>query len=943
LTGFENGSNEYGRFLIHNTNYLSNNLQFPSLPRLLSLDKDVKGWGERLQHAADIAGIPLEADLDDSQIQRLACRSAAHGRAEWVLRWLLEKLKTKEGREQSRTSPLTFKLLRRVLLFIPPSTSARFFNSNDILNIIKNYLEETATRIGHGLNETNQTIDSGSSVTLEDSQPVSKKRKRTKADENDKSTKTSTEVAMDEQENLNSMGLFINEIIHLTDSSFENVDPVAAQHLKSVIRTSTVEAAKILGAWLRCMLLLCQIRGSEVDPNFNLEAIMRTHFAITQIWCSRSLEIDDDSGSSASTFSKTCLVPAVALYAQIKHDRPFDEPHLPLGEMEASLEKLLAKHLFVPGRASFSAASNRKKPKIPGTQNMLIDLLHPLQDMVVGLVSDDEHVSFRHLVSILPSLLKQAIKLCPGNSPKQKLADASWIECIVKSFSHCAGEPISYEELDSPKPDATLSSLQSMLQIVQQSQINLSAEFLESVLLGYSGLAGITKRNDFSVRWDLVIVLLKLDGSMFLKEKPRAKDNLAESEYTHRIPPYVEALAAAIENTKWKSSPLSNFVASLSSSQSRPEILQWSTSVEDAVVKVLVPLMHAYISARNLNGFMDLWFRELRRHWGELGGKNERAMPWASKHLRQEFQAALETSLTPARVHERFVEYMTPIKVLLNEAAGAAEAPKWAEMPTAAPASVSLFMLDTVLHGIQNTEALHGNIATWNALKGLSTEFAATDLKKFACSYKVWSILTQVYALSRQVDGEKSFQEQLVFLSSSQILEGALSVVGEVRPHQVDGFQFEAARDAYRFVIVVGSDLLEVPGLKERAEHYISTANNFLLHSISRLNPTQIFQGTQDKEEQALSARLRSSIAVLISCPHALSYVSLLMSSVSIVVNLCRAFTSMERCGIFDTIFYQTVLELDSINMPNSFPVLLKALVETAMSENTEVKGLCHS
>ncbi|TLD29482.1 Nucleolar 27S pre-rRNA processing Urb2/Npa2 [Venturia nashicola] len=895
----------------------------PSLPRLLSLDKNVKKWGQRLQQAADIAGIPLETNLDDSQIRKLACRSAAHGRAEWVLRWLLEKLKTVEGRQKSRKSPLTFVLLRRLLLFVPTSTCARFLNSSNIMDIIKNYLDETATRIGDGLDDaSHQTIDSGSSVTLEDTQPsspVSRKRKRTKSSDDDTKDKTSTTVAKDEENNLSSLGLFINEIIHLTSSSIENVDPVASQHLKGVLRTSTLESADILSAWLRCVLLLCQSRGIDVNSELDMNSIMRTHFSIVQIWQFRALEVDDDSGFSASTFSKACLVPVVALYAQI---RPLDGNHFSLTEMKVSLEQLLARHFLIPGRASFSAMSTAKRTKTAGTQPLILDLLQPLRDMVVGLVNDDEHDSLRHLVSTLPSLLEQAIKLCPGNSTKQKLADASWIECFVRSLSHCAGEPIPYEESESGKPDFMVSPLPNMLKLVQENHINLSTIFLESLLQGYSGLSGVTDRTDLPVRWDLITVLLGLSGNVFLKEKPKNKDNPAESEYTNRIPPYVEALVGTVENTKWEFSLSSKPATRLSNSESPSRALQWSNSVDDAVTKILIPLMHAYISARNLNGFMDLWFRELRRHWGELGIRNERAMPWTSVHLRQEFQAALETSLTPARINERLIEYITPIKILLAEAARAPKNPNWADLQTIAPASVSLFMLDTVLHGIQDLKIFEGTSMVWRGLKGLSTDFAAVGLEKFACSYKVWSILTQIYTLSARIDGEQSIQEQLMSLSDSQILKGALAVIGEVRPHQVDGFQFEASREAYQFVVTVGSDLLRIPGLKERGDHYISTANNFLLHSVSRLKPAQIFQSAQEKEDLALSIRLKSSLAVLLSRPNSFS-----------------VFSSHERCGIFETIFYHTVTELSSDDSPTSFPVLLEALTSIIMEIGGDVKG----
>jgi hypothetical protein len=782
-----------------------------------------------------------------------------------VLRWLLEKLQTEDGRRTSRTSPLTFVLLRRLLFFVPPSVSARLLNSNDFLDIIKDYLRETAAKMGDGLDESNQPTDSGSSVTLDDSQPISKKRKRTKNDYCDvsKSTTNPTEVARNQQENLSSLGSLINEIIHLANSSNEIVDAVDSQHFKSVIRICTADAAELLSAWLHCVLKLWQNCGTSGKLDFNSDVIMKTHFAIIQIWCSRSLEIDDDTGASALSFSKTCLVPAVSIYARIRLDGALDGSQLHLEEMISSLEQLLARHVFIPGRASFSTTSDKKKSKLSGTQNALIDFLEPLRAEIVCLFTDDDHDSLRTLVAILPSMLEQAIKLCPRSSPKQKIADASWIEYVIKSLSNCAGEPIPFEESDSPQPPATLSPMRSMLQIVQKSKINLSTGFLESLLVGYGGLDVINKRKDMPVRWDLVIVLLELSGSMFLIEKPMDIKNSVESDYTNKIPPHVEALVGTMENTKWESS--------VPYSRSFSNVSHWSNSVEEAVTQILIPLMHAYNSARNLSGFMDLWFRELRRHWEKFGGKQEREMPWASKSLRHEFQITLETALTPARINERLVEYITPVKVLLNEAVSNIGALKWTDLPTIAPASVSLFMLDTVLHGIQNAETLQGNIRTWNALKDLSTQFAKAELQNFACSYKIWSILTQIYTLSRSVDGEKAFQEQLVLISSSKILDRALSVVAEVRPHQVDGFQFEAAREAYQFVVVVSSDLLDISDLKECAEHYISTANNFLLHKISRLNPVQVFPPNHTKEDQALSRRLKDSVRVLITYPRALS------------------------------------------------------------------------
>jgi hypothetical protein len=62
-----------------------------------------------------------------------------------------------------------------------------------------------------------------------------------------------------------------------------------------------------------------------------------------------------------------------------------------------------------------------------------------------------------------------------------------------------------------------------------------------------------------------------------------------------------------------------------------------------------------------------------------------------------------------------------------------------------------------------------------------------------------------------------------------------------------------------------------------------------------------------------------------------------------IVANCYRAFSSHERCGIFETLFYHAATELDLINIESSFPVLLEALAETVMSIDSEAKGTCCS
>lgn len=67
-----------------------------------------------------------------------------------------------------------------------------------------------------------------------------------------------------------------------------------------------------------------------------------------------------------------------------------------------------------------------------------------------------------------------------------------------------------------------------------------------------------------------------------------------------------------------------------------------------------------------------------------------------------------------------------------------------------------------------------------------------------------------------------------------------------------------------------------------------------------------------------------------------------IFKSESSLINSSSVFSSHERCGIFEIIFYRAVMELDSIETVDSFTTLLTTLAETVESVDNEVKGaLC--
>lgn len=68
-----------------------------------------------------------------------------------------------------------------------------------------------------------------------------------------------------------------------------------------------------------------------------------------------------------------------------------------------------------------------------------------------------------------------------------------------------------------------------------------------------------------------------------------------------------------------------------------------------------------------------------------------------------------------------------------------------------------------------------------------------------------------------------------------------------------------------------------------------------------------------------------------------------MLSLLDVQTNKIRVFSPHERCGIFETVFYHAVTELDHFDSPTSFPVLLEALVSIVMKFDSEVKGMQHA
>jgi len=431
--------------------------------------------------------------------------------------------------------------------------------------------------------------------------------------------------------------------------------------------------------------------------------------------------------------------------------------------------------------------------------------------------------------------LEETIKLCPRGTPRQRTAEVPWIESVFLRLSQCAGEWVSSKTIKSSFSQVDTSPMANMLQVIYEQKVSLTPGFLETILLDHSGL--FDKEPKSTANWKLISVLLRLGGNIFLKkpETEQTEDNRSN---------YVDALLRVLASERWKRDDETLPPRpSLPKSLTYPFEVSWDESRSTVVKQIVIPLLQAYASARNLSGFLSIWFRELRRDWSELGTPEEGRLVWTSDELHQNFWDLLEGSLTAAKINEHIVEYVLPVKVLAGEAAQKSDhAFDWPSSSAAPPASAALVILDAILHGIDREEIFQQNLPTWLSLNDLILQYTKLDMSEFRCASRIWSILTRLQELSTRVEVEEPIQVQKTSLLASGVLDSGLNVIGLGAKTAASFPQYNASREAYRFVVAVCSEVLDFPDLKSRAEEYIKAANVHWDRGYHFSHPTHEYQ-----------------------------------------------------------------------------------------------------
>jgi nucleolar pre-ribosomal-associated protein 2 len=641
----------------------------PTRPRLQAISQNFSDLNEQISQAANIIGLPNDwASIQEEDARSFITARLVRARAEWVLRWALDKLKDEaDAGRTARGNASLWKLLDWMLHSLPISRSAPHLRDASFPTILQRSLVENFDQDLHGQpapasEDVEMTLAPESSQTVAEGTSPSRKRKRRGLDTDSPSKK----VALDTAE-LGALFLAIRNAIHsitgLAAVRTTTQDTTQAELMKVVLRTDSAQASSILKLWLTSVRKLTAI----ATPDMHVIDEYLDMSLVTDIWELRTVASSDETGSSAEEFGTECLVPALMLLDALKNMRKsgFEYPSASVVERTTqALEKLVARHLFAPSRAAFFADAN-KEPTEGASKyreaKLLSSSLEPLRAKLlqVAQIEDENQPIPADLASLsgaMSYLLSLVIRVSPSRTPRSRLAEKPWIQAVFVSLAECAGC-----SLTAPPEFVTSKSnvevLEQALGVLRQHDVSIKPEILKDLFWYHTGVK-YPKNQEKEVRWSLIAALIELDPTVFVTE-PKAVSGASREQRTDLAEFIFEQITTAeFKGPGFADDESSNAVANREKSKaSRKLILE----------RIIIPMMSASARNRHLLGFIRRWDDQLiktHRYENRKALKDCKNPIWEDRELNKSLAELFEQTLTQSQIAKLIQEHAKRIDEL---------------------------------------------------------------------------------------------------------------------------------------------------------------------------------------------------------------------------------------------------------------------------------------
>ncbi|KAF2468869.1 uncharacterized protein BDR25DRAFT_372713 [Lindgomyces ingoldianus] len=818
----------------------SANAATATLPKLLAVNKEIGDLDEQIRQATRIIRLPNDWQTIQSEVERYeAIKPIVRARAEWVLRWILDKLKNPEDTgAQARANPRSWKLVQWMLYVLPVSRSATQLRDADFLAILERALQEnfekdfTIETSVSGAENVHKDVSESSETVQEDPKP-SRKRKRTSGT-NTPSKRVSVDVLGLEQLFV-AIVTVVKGIAGKVSSSGPGEETVSSEYMKVALRTESAQAARILKFWLMAVQKFLTVSSASTFSGLDvLDDRLSLSFAI-QIWELRSVEATGGSGTSADQFSAECLIPTLELYDTVQKannstNSAQNSPTAPANAAQ-SLEKVLVRYLFGPARASFYASASSKASKSMDLKTLaakaLASNLEPLRARIqqaAEILDSSEPIpdTFLPFFRAIPQLLDLAIKFSPIRSPKSKIVERPWIQAAFVALAECAGCSLEAPKFMAPVP--SVEALEKSLGVLTAHNMNVDTKILEDLFWFHSGFTFPLKQKR-TVCWPLIAALIKLDPDIFLP-KPRSTPSDSSGrpvDLSGFLFDKISMWATEIQstgNTDVKCNKGSGHV-SCSRDFDQPE---------QVVHSIIVPLMSAYARNRDLLGFISRWDSQLienmfsSRTFEELEASITSSI-WEDRSLNLALVSLFEKSLTQSQVLSLFEQHQGRVKGLGKTLRSNSDKDPQKRMDSIRKGYSSSVILNAFLDSLYSDEAIEAlKPQLWSLFNSYTSLIRNDSYRSSSDPTLAWTLLCKLWTILWPIElhGSSDLQKKYVDSLISRACQDA-----EAKDHHRNT-NSPSRVASLTFLLTAFDCLISVPGWQDLAHEKLQVVLGFL-------------------------------------------------------------------------------------------------------------------
>ncbi len=638
-----------------------------------AINQEFTDLNEQLRQATHIIGLPENWVTIENESERTnVIQHLARPRTEWLLRWILDKLKNETNLgKTARGNATAWKLLTWMILTLPVSRSAPHLRDAGFPSILERTLFETFDDVSSAQSTTvseDVVMKDASDSSESDRGESHRSRKRKRGKSHTVSSNHGAPSSAPKNEIFYAVKSTLGLIVKMASTDNENTNPAQAEIMKMVLRTDSAQASRILRFWFTGIRQIIESTSPSttnlrsLDDFFDLSLVL-------EIWELRDIDPQDEAGESSDDFSTECLVPILNLQDCLKsasRTRKTQSSQIAVDHSTRALDQLIAKHLFGPCRAAFlgdvtteptDSDSGRRDAKA------LIACLQPLRAKLLEAAEiedagDSIPATFVALFNAIPHLLDLTIRASPSRTPKGRLVEKPWIQATFQSLAECSGCPLSAPPAHVAC-QAAIKALEDTLRVLKLQNVITDSDLLKN-LFWYHCIDNSSKERKKTMHWSLVAALMDLDSSIFVIEErlTSKKSHEKSKDITEFI--FKQITTEEKYQIGFTGNKILNGTNSTDQHSSTDKRVRDKTGNTFILEQIIHPLMSTFVRHRNLLGFFHRWDQQLKKSYEQSIGENPRQKNenvWEDPSISRSLADLFEQSLTQYQIVDLIVKH----------------------------------------------------------------------------------------------------------------------------------------------------------------------------------------------------------------------------------------------------------------------------------------------